>query len=869
MATRTRSSTEHWLLGQGKATLPPSQLPSGEDVLREILWKTESDDDIERSIACQMTKGTFELKCENKDGCGCQLKADPAMKCTVRKILDIYKRGAIPTAREDKIKDRCLKLYKNWKQLKAERNVKTASAIKKRDKFVEDLKPAFMAYHSQAEDLINSDPQRSDETKREDIEFLRDQKSQREAKISTADKVYTNKVIVDKQKQERKRQRESDEEKRKEKEKKARSERLSTVNLDELGSSWAGGAGGPVEASGEGERGAGGAGGPVEALGEGERGAGGAGGPVEASGGEQLGRRSWRTSGGIGVVTVVEESNNNNAMDLEFVLPSSPEAPKKKKRTKKKCGQTVHIPHNIFELCVPEGTKCKITQGQQVSYLSGLLNVLGCDLDKFTMSHSSAQRITKKVKKKLGQKIREKYREDAKKKKARLVIHYDGKLVEEIAQGKVKKKKRDRLAVVARSPDIPEQLLGIPELPTGSGLNQTAAIRSLTEPIEELIIGTSQDTCATNTGVNRGVVVRLSKHLNVLLLRFDCRRHIVELWIKHFGEVISGRATTCTGDTLFSRFRDGFDGIRSTIDYEILITFDWPQDDESFLSKKASEALSLVKKYLAEDTFVRGDYRDLCEAVYVFLSGEKKINGKQFKFRLPHKVSHARFMQRGLNYIPLQMLGNQADYMKMSERELMEVDVMSTFVALFYTPWFLQSSLTAEAGMLDLQAIGDMRKLRDQLEEEYNQDKDDKKKIQLEAAQKCLGNMYEHGVYLTEDNIVLGLAGNKMTMENKRVVADEILSLVADPETDTENFHYRPEEKFDVTVVWPEEQEEPDLRRFIGRKSLLLFHHLRMMDPESMGWLALNPEEWDLDPNYNEFRSIINSIDVVNDSAER
>ena len=801
MATRTRSSTEHWLLGQGKATLPPSQLPSGEDVLREILWKTESDDDIERSIACQMTKGTFELKCENKDGCGCQLKADPAMKCTVRKILDIYKRGAIPTAREDKIKDRCLKLYKNWKQLKAERNVKTASAIKKRDKFVEDLKPAFMAYHSQAEDLINSDPQRSDETKREDIEFLRDQKSQREAKISTADKVYTNKVIVDKQKQERKRQRESDEEKRKEKEKKARSERLSTVNLDEI-------------------------------------------------------------------VTVMENNNNeDNAMDLEFVL--SPEAPKKKKRTKKKCGQTVHIPYNIFELCVPEGTKCKITTGQQLSYLSGVLNVLGCDLDKFTMSHTSAQRITKKVKKKLGQKIREKYKYDAKKKKARLVIHYDGKLVNEIARHKVKKKKRDRLAVVAKSPDLPEQLLGIPELPTGSGLNQTAAIRSLTEPIEELIIGTSQDTCATNTGVNRGVVVRLSKHLNVLLLRFDCRRHIVELWIKHFGEVISGRATTCTGDTLFSRFRDGFDGIRSTIDYEILITFDWPQDDESFLSKKASEALSLVKKYLAEDTFVRGDYRDLCEAVYVFLSGEKKINGKQFKFRLPHKVSHARFMQRGLNYIPLQMLGNQADYMKMSERELMEVDVMSTFVALFYTPWFLQSSLTAEAGMLDLQAIGDMRKLRDQLEEEYNQDKDDKKKIQLEAAQKCLGNMYEHGVYLTEDNIVLALAGNKMTMENKRVVADEILSLVADPETDTENFHYRPEEKFDVTVVWPEEQEEPDLRRFIGRKSLLLFHHLRMMDPESMGWLALNPEEWDLDPNYNEFRSIINSIDVVNDSAER
>ena len=133
-----------------------------------------------------------------------------------------------------------------------------------REKFIEDLKPAFMAYNAQAEDIINSDPQRTAETKREDIEFLRDQKSKREAKISTADKVYTNKVVLDKQKQERKRQRESDEEKRKAKEKKARSERLSTVNLDELMTimesnnnkdmwgavRWAGGAGGPAEALG-------------------------------------------------------------------------------------------------------------------------------------------------------------------------------------------------------------------------------------------------------------------------------------------------------------------------------------------------------------------------------------------------------------------------------------------------------------------------------------------------------------------------------------------------------------------------------------------------------------------------------------------
>ena len=47
------------------------------------------------------------------------------------------------------------------------------------------------------------------------------------------------------------------------------------------------------------------------------------------------------------------------------------------------------------------------------------------------------------------------------------------------------------------------------------------------------------------------------------------------------------------------------------------------------------------------------------------------------------------------------------------------------------------------------------------------------------------------------------------------------------------------------------------------------FHHLRMMDPESMGWLAINPEEWEMDPNYEEYQSFINSMECVNDAAER
>ena len=43
------------------------------------------------------------------------------------------------------------------------------------------------------------------------------------------------------------------------------------------------------------------------------------------------------------------------------------------------------------------------------------------------------------------------------------------------------------------------------------------------------------------------------------------------------------------------------------------------------------------------------------------------INGKRFSLAKPHCVTHARFMQRGIMYITLKLLGPQADYMNYSE----------------------------------------------------------------------------------------------------------------------------------------------------------------------------------------------------------
>ena len=122
-------------------------------------------------------------------------------------------------------------------------------------------------------------------------------------------------------------------------------------------------------------------------------------------------------------------------------------------------------------------------------------------------------------------------------------------------------------------------------------------------------------------------------------------------------------------------------------------------------------------------------------------------------------MSNARFMQRALNYISIKLLGPLVKYMEMSTSEKREVDMMATFASLFYICWFLQSTLTAEAAVLDLESIQEVRQLVTICQKANDKDKSETNLVALKAAKACLNNIYGPLDYLTEANIVLALAG--------------------------------------------------------------------------------------------------------------
>ena len=216
-------------------------------------------------------------------------------------------------------------------------------------------------------------------------------------------------------------------------------------------------------------------------------------------------------------------------------------------------------------------------------------------------------------------------------------------------------------------------------------------------------------------------------------------------------------------------------------------------------------------------------------------------------------------------------MDEQADYMNYSEEERREVELLAEFSALFYA-MFLQSSLAAEAPYLDLKNIQDLRQLVKVCQEELDRDEENvTKKVKLQAAQEALGNVYYHPDYLTPSNIVMALAGDMMSVEDKTIIARATWEALERAGGRVESFPYKAEfyKKLNICSVWPEEEEKPNLRNFVGHNSLLLFFQLDMADSESLSWLTTEPKEWEKDPSYEIFRKFVKGLDVVNDVAER
>ena len=90
-----------------------------------------------------------------------------------------------------------------------------------------------------------------------------------------------------------------------------------------------------------------------------------------------------------------------------------------------------------------------------------------------------------------------------------------------------------------------------------------------------------------------------------------------------------------------------------------------------------------------------------------------------------------------------------------------------------------------------------------------DRDEEDKtKRVKLQAAEEALGNGYFHPEYLTPSNIVMALAGDMMSVEDKTIIARATWEALQKAWGRVESFPYKAEfyKKLDICSLSPEDE---------------------------------------------------------------
>ena len=401
---KTRSATDHYMVGQEAPELPASVMPTRRSVLKEVLFKRNLPGNKTLSQLKLVSCGfqNFDSKCFQDGGCS---EKPGDQKCSVFKIKWRYREAGVETMSDRNIAKKIIELYDLYQDVKKKVGRKSEGAIRQRTVFEESLDKLFDVSRENAEDLIRADSSRSKQRKEEDLAFFRDQKSSRKQGMSMVDHKHVKTV---KNREEREERAEAQVQKEK--------ERLEK----ETGSGY-------IDMSTE--------------------------------------------SAGGGVNT----TNTDKSME-SLVEQMTSSSSRKRRRTRSGEARTItlEVPEDILEQTQQIATAKGISAEAHVDLVAAIITASGGDINDFTLSRASGYRTREKVATSVTENAKSEFRDICQNKSKKVIVHFDGKLCSELDPKKVNKEYRDRVAMLVRSPHLEqrEQLLGIPELTSGTGMNR-------------------------------------------------------------------------------------------------------------------------------------------------------------------------------------------------------------------------------------------------------------------------------------------------------------------------------------------------------------------------------------------------------------
>lgn len=458
--------------------------------------------------------------------------------------------------------------------------------------------------------------------------------------------------------------------------------------------------------------------------------------------------------------------------------------------------------------------RTKMTDRMAPFVLAETARSLGHDPAELNISRSSIKRMRERHRQEGWEELRAAFQRHQP-----CIVHWDGKLLPSLLDAE----NVDRLPVIVTALSTADsQLLGVPQLPTGTGEHQAAAVHTLLVDwgLEGDVIGMCFDTTASNTGRLNGACVLLQQKLGRGLLSFACRHHILELILSAAFSASSGPSSG-PDVQLFKRFR----GQWSSLDKNSF-SIGWDNDQlRPILAPVKDRVLDFAQAQLSKK--FRDDYRELIELCIIFFGGELP----NFTWKRPGAVHNARWMAKALYALKIWMFRGQVG--GLTARETRCVESVSLFVVTTYMESWMSAADAASAPARDLRLLAALRQYHDP-------------KIAKATASKFEGHLW----YLSEELISLALFDDAVPIDEKRAIVAACQQRQGEPD---------PPKR--ITVG----DQIPSLASLATSNSTKLFESLRL----DMSFLEEDPSTWDSNETYKVAQGVVRNVTVVNDHAER
>lgn len=411
--------------------------------------------------------------------------------------------------------------------------------------------------------------------------------------------------------------------------------------------------------------------------------------------------------------------------------------------------------------------------------------------------------------------------------------------------------KEHRLAVLWHS-NSRDRLISIDKMNDKTGRSQMQLILRACDIYgvdQSEIVAVSCDNESTNTGNDNGTCVLLEEQLLKPLLRLMCRHHIMEIVLKavYRSLFLSETPINLFHPILVEAWTDiksrnfPFGGFRNR-DEELF-------DGEQLIMYSDFKELALEElQNQTRSPFPRDDYEEITSLSLKFLTGQPKILTKsnQVQFKTIQNPSNARFMASAIQGLNCFLFRSQLNW-ELQGREQIPGNLtrFCLFLTLIYVRYWNRSSILFDAGVNDLKFLQELQNFAI---------------LDNAISRTAKEAISRHLYYLSEELIVLSLFSDKVTENEKNIIAARLLEIDESlPERNFQSNHIKYNQN---TEDWRAVQ----LIDLIGKRSLHLFQLLNL----SSEFMNVDAHQWSTHAGYLHAKHTIHAALVcVNDGAER